>query len=295
MLAAGDLVYFLAVARAGRLVTAATELKVDHTTVGRRITALERAVGHRLFDRMPSGWVLTERGHALVSAAEAVERALLEAQDLVDSGRSTLSGSVRISCPDGFGSFLLAPALGPVREQHPHLTIEVATATVRLEQTMRDFDLAITLEEPRSAKVLKRPLTSYYIKCYASQDYLDRHPPLRTREDLATHTTIWYVDQLLQVQPLHAVDSLLPRAADIQSTNVVAHWQAAAAGHGIAPLPQYIARHDPRLVQVLPDVAFRQTYWLALPRNHTRLARVQVMVDVLEALALDRADDLLGD
>lgn len=294
MLSPDDLRYFLAVARTGRLVLAAAEMRVDHTTVGRRIAALERDVGHRLFDRTPEGWRLTERGQSLIASAEAIERALLEAHEVVGRGRSTLSGAVRVLCPDGFGSFILAPALGRVARAHPDLTVEMATATARLEQTVRDFDLAVTLEEPRSPKVLKRPLTDYLIKVYASREYLAEHGPVESTADLAKHPTVWYVDQLLDVQPLHDVDGLLPRAADIQSTNVVAHWQAVATGNGVGPLPQYIARQDPRLVRVLPDVEYRQRYWVVVPRQHTRLARVQVMVELLDHVVAERADDLMG-
>lgn len=294
MLSSDDLQYFLTVARTGRLVLAAAEMQVDHTTVGRRIAALERAVGHRLFDRTPEGWRLTPRGEALIGPAEAIEHALLEASEVVDQGRASLNGSVRILCPDGFGSFLLAPVLGSLTRDHPDLTIEMPTATVRLEQTVRDFDLAVTLEEPRSPKVLKRPLTDYLIKVYASRDYLATHGPIATVDDLRQHTTIWYVDQLLDVQPLHQVDSLLPGPADIQSTNVVAHWQAVAAGNGVGPLPQYIANRDSRLVRILPDVEFLQTYWLVIPRQHERLNRVRVAVSFIEGVVADRVTDLLG-
>ncbi|MBD7919609.1 LysR family transcriptional regulator [Cellulomonas sp. Sa3CUA2] len=294
MLSADDMRHFLAVARTGRLVLAAAELRVDHTTVGRRITALERAVGHRLFDRTPEGWRLTERGQRLLEPAESIERALLETRELVDRGRSSISGSVRILCPDGFGSFLLAPALGALSRDNPGLTVEMATATVRLGQTVRDFDVAVTLEEPRSSKVVTRPLSDYLLKVYASRDYLAQHGPIGTVEDLHGHTTIWYVDQLLDVQPLHAVDSLLPGPAAIQSTNVVAHWQAVAAGIGVGPLPQYIARQDPRLVRVLPHVEYRQRYWLVTPRQHARLSRVRLVAQLLQDIVTERAEDLLG-
>ena len=292
MLSADDMRYFLAVARTGRLTLAAGQLLVDHTTVGRRVVALERALGHRLFDRTPTGWVLTEPGQRLVGSAEASERGVLDAREMGDRGQSKLSGAVRIVCPDGFGAFLLAPALGGLLEQNPGLSIEMVTATARLEQTIRDFDLAVTLYEPQSSKVIKRRLGDYMIKMYASRDYLERHGAVASVEDLTRHTLIWYVDRLLDVQPLHQLDEVLARPADMQSTNVVAHWQAAAAGIGVAPLPQYVAERDPQLVQILPEVAVRQTYWLVVPRQHARLSRVQVMVDLLEQIARDRAADM---
>lgn len=286
--------FFLAVARTGRLTRAASQMQVDHTTAGRRIVALERAVGQRLFDRTPGGWQLTDVGQRLVEPAEAIEQAMLDARELIGNGRSKLSGTVRVVCPDGFGSFLLAPALGSLRTDHPDLKVELVTATARLEHTVRDFDLAVTLEEPRSTKLVKRPLADYLIKFYASREYLKKHGPVESVGDLGQHTVIWYVDRLLDVQPLHLVDELLARPADIQSTNVVAHWQAAVAGIAIAPLPQYLAELDSSLVRVLPQVESRQTYWLVVPRQHVRLARVQVMVELLDTIVEERSSDLRG-
>src|SRR5262249_9322773 len=149
VLTADDLQYFLAVARTGRLVKAAEELGVDHTTVGRRVNALERQVGQRLFDRRPDSWVLTPPGQRLLEAAEAVSGALKSATEAL-GGTNTLSGHVRVLTPDGFGAFILAPALGVLRTAHPGLTIELETATAQLHSTVRSFDVAVTLGKPSS-------------------------------------------------------------------------------------------------------------------------------------------------
>lgn len=81
MFSADNLRYFLEVARTGRLNDAARNLGVDHTTVGRRITALEKSIGERLFDRSPGGWQLTEAGADLFPRAETVESAVIAAYE----------------------------------------------------------------------------------------------------------------------------------------------------------------------------------------------------------------------
>lgn len=292
---ADNLQVFLAVARTGRLVRAAEDMGLDHSTVGRRIAALEKAVGHRLFDRTPDGWRVTERGRALIASAEAIERAMASAREAIDSTDATLSGPVRVLCPDGFGVFLLAPALGKLLSPHPRLSVEMVTAPARLEPAMRDFDLAVTLGDLSSPGVVTRPLSDYLIKVYASRDYLESHGPVDSPQALRRHRTVWYGDKLRDVLPLHAVDRMLPRPADIQSTNVVAQWQAIAAGNGVGPLPQFIARQDPRLVRVLPAVEIRERFWLVVPRQHMRLPRVRTMTAFLEAMVRDRAEDLHSD
>ena len=293
MLSADDLRYFLAVAQRRRLVHAATQLGVDHTTVSRRIAALERSVGQRLFDRTERGWLLTDAGRALLEPAEAIDAAVASAEERLGRRSSSLTGTVRVTCPDAFGAFLLAPALGTLHARHPDLVIEMVTATKHLEETVRGFDVAVTLEQPSSARFKHRHLTDYVLRLYASPEYLASAPPIETVEDLGAHPLIFYVDHLLDLPPLQLLQQL-PKRAVVQSTNVVAQWQAAAAGVGVAPLPQFIAGSDPRLVPVLPALAFRRRYWLTLPSEHARLARVSALVELLDQVVADRRADLLG-
>ncbi|GAA4982002.1 LysR family transcriptional regulator [Kineococcus glutinatus] len=293
-LSADDLRVFLALARHGRLVQAAAALGVDHTTVGRRITAMERAAGHRLFDRTAAGWVPTAAGRALLEPAASVEAAVQDATQRLGRRGSALSGTVRVLAPDGFGTFVLAPGLGPFVRANPDLVVEIVTATAHLPPASREFDVAVTLEAPSSARVARRHLTDYLLRLYATEEYLAANPPVRLPEDLAAHTLIHYVDALLDVPPLRVLADLLRRPPAVQSTNFVVQWQAAAAGVGIAPLPQYVARTDPRLVPVLPALEFRRRYWLAVPREHADLARVEAVTELLDAVVRERADDLLG-
>ncbi|WP_142047061.1 LysR family transcriptional regulator [Pseudonocardia kunmingensis] len=294
MVSADDLRYFLAVARRGRLTLAAAQLGVDHTTVGRRVVALERALGQRLFDRAAHGWQLTESGHRLLGPAELVATAVASAEELLGGRGQSLTGAVRIVCPDGFGAFLLAPALGALQRDHPALTVELITASPHVAHTLQEFDLAVIQRVPSSRRVVRQHLTDFYLRLYATPDYLSSHPRVRSAADLADHVVIWHIDDMLDVPPLSALHALLPSQIAIQSTNLVAHWQAAAAGVGIAPLPQYIAAHDPRLVPVLPELQFRGTYWLALRREHARLTRVRAVEVLMQEIVAARQDDLLG-
>ncbi|HIT77154.1 MAG TPA: LysR family transcriptional regulator [Candidatus Avipropionibacterium avicola] len=293
MMSADDLRYFLAVAQRGRLVRAAAQLGVDHTTVSRRISALEKGVGQRLFDRTEKGWLLTDAGHMLLSPAETVDSAVALAEERMGIDDGELTGTVRITCPDGFGSFLLAPALQLLNTEHPKLVVEMVTATQHLDEAVRGFDVAVTLEEPTSSRLTHRPLTDYVLRMYATREYLAARPQIETIEDLAAHVVVFYVDHLLNLPSLRLLQRL-PVNPVLRSTNVVAQWQACAAGAGIAPLPQYIAAGDPRLVPVLPELVFRRRYWITLSSEHARLARVRAVVDLLNQLVVTRRDDLVG-
>src|SRR5689334_2193512 len=97
---ADDLLVLLAVGRSGRYNTAAEELGLNHTTISRRIAALEESIGGRVLTRVAGGWELTDLGREALSAAEAVESAV-RSLSIHSGGQPTLEGVVRISATDG--------------------------------------------------------------------------------------------------------------------------------------------------------------------------------------------------
>jgi DNA-binding transcriptional LysR family regulator len=292
VLGADNIRFFLEVARVGRLNEAARVLDVDHTTVGRRITALERAMGERLFDRAPSGWRLTEAGKRLMPRAEAVESAVIAAFDTQGSPADSLTGSIRIATTDGFGAFIIAPHLVELKEANPFLGVELVTATVHNAVSERHFDVAVTLERPTSRAVRSEALAYYSLALYATPEYLAKSKPINEVSDLREHTVIWYVNALMDVEPLRIFDSLAHhQKIDVQISNITGHWLAARSGVGIAPLPSYIGNNDPHLVRVLPDsFDIRRLYWLVVPRELERLQRVRKVCAFLQRTVDEHAD-----
>lgn len=287
MISADDLSYFLQVARQERLTLAGRALGVNHTTVGRRVTRLESRLGRRLFDRRSSGWKLTEVGERLLIHAETIEDALAEAKSVGSDSKSSLTGSVRIVAPDGFGAFLLVPALQPLRQKHPDLTIEIMTASQRSSFTEREFDVAVVLVEPSRNAVWSEPLLDYTLCLYASHDYLKQYEAIRTVEDLRNHTLIFYVDEALDIDPLRIMNEILPdHSPRIQINNITGHWRATAAGLGISPLPSFIGDEDPNLCRVLADqVSVQRRYWIVVPRGLQRLRRVRETVELVKTIS----------
>ncbi len=115
---ADDLLVLLAVGRSGRYNTAADELGLNHTTISRRIAALEQSIGGRVLARVGGGWELTDLGREALSAAEAVESAV-RSLTVDPGGMRTLEGVVRISATDGFSAYIAAPAAAEVQRKHP--------------------------------------------------------------------------------------------------------------------------------------------------------------------------------
>ena len=124
-----DLRYFLELSRQGKLVRAAARLHVDHTTVSRRIGALEKQLDVRLFDKSPRGYQLTDAGLRLLPMAEKIETQSLDLYQELSGKDARLSGTVRVATPEALGSLAASPgpptasptpaALAPPRPRAP--------------------------------------------------------------------------------------------------------------------------------------------------------------------------------
>lgn len=271
-----DLRFFLAVARAGRLTVAARRLEADHTTVSRRISALERALKTKLFERRPQGYTLTERGERLLAKAESMETHALAVASEVGGSDLALSGTVRIGAPDGLGTYFLAPELGALVEQHPDLTLQLVALPRTFSLPKREADIAITLEQPTEGRLVSRKLTDYRLRLYASRAYLDRHGPIDDPADLAGKTIVSYVPDLLYSPALDYFSGLEKYTSRrYECASVVAQLEAVRAGVGVGVLHDYAVRQFPELQVVAPTLSFLRTYWLVMHEEVRNLRRVE--------------------
>ncbi|KAB0648495.1 LysR family transcriptional regulator, partial [Burkholderia diffusa] len=142
-----DLRYFLAVMRGGSLSAAARTLQVQHSTVARRIDALESALGIRLFDRLPRGWPPTDEGLHLAEHAARVE-ADVHAFARAAQGAAALDGVVRVSASPVFASHFLAPRLARAQRAWPALRIDLMGEMHAANLYAREADLAVRLSRP---------------------------------------------------------------------------------------------------------------------------------------------------
>jgi DNA-binding transcriptional LysR family regulator len=274
---------FLAVARTGRLTAGAQRLGVDHTTLSRRIAALEAALKARLFDRSPQGYALTVHGERLMARAEAMESLMLAAQAEVGEADMRVSGVVRIGAPEGFGSYFLSPRLPALAEQHPELEIQLVAIPGVLSLSKREADVAITLSAPREGRLISRKLTDYSLSLYGAPSYLDARPALKTRADMKDHRFIGYIEELLYAPDVDI------RVA-FKSSNLIAQLQACVAGAGLAVIPDFVAHGRPYLRRVLADqVGLTREFHLVVHADLKAVARVRAVTEfITEAVRKDR-------
>ncbi|MCE6952902.1 LysR family transcriptional regulator [Cereibacter sphaeroides] len=276
-----DLRVFLAVARAESLSGAGKALKLDPATVGRRVARLEEALGARLFAKSPQGYALTEAGQRVLAHAERAEGAMVAAAEEVQ-GAAGLTGQIRIGAPDGCANYLLPQVLARICEENPGLEMQIVALPRVFNLSKREADMAIGVSRPEAGRLRVQKLATYHLHLAASRDYLARHPPIRSLDDLRQHRLVGYIPDMIFDKELDYLTGLgsgsVPFASN--SVSVQLNWLRAGAGVGI--VHDFAMPSAPELVKVLPEsLSLTRTFWLIRHQDDARMERLNRFAEAL--------------
>ncbi|WP_371871067.1 LysR family transcriptional regulator [Mycolicibacterium agri] len=290
-----DLLVLLAVGRSGRYTTAAEELGLNHTTISRRIAALEQSLGGRVLIRGAGGWELTDLGREALAAAETVEAAV-RSLGVDETGARGLEGVVRMSATDGFSAYIAAPAAAEVQRRHPKVAVEIVATTRRASQRRSGVDIEVVVGEPQVHRAEAIRLGDYCLGLYGAREYLAEHGRPQSIEDLARFPLVYFIDSMLQVDDLDLAPSFAPPMREsVTSTNVFVHVEATRAAAGIGLLPCFMADRHYDLIRVLPEtVAVQLSYWLVARPETLRRPEVAAVVKAIRGRMNDQREVLLG-
>ncbi|MDQ0869893.1 DNA-binding transcriptional LysR family regulator [Arthrobacter sp. V1I9] len=287
-----DLLILLTVARLGRFNAVAETLGTTHTTISRRILALDKQLGGRTLERSPHGWELTELGASAVAAAERIEETLGSLAAVTSQDRDALAGMVRISTSDGFGAEFVTPALVRLQQRHPKLNVEMLSATRKVSQNRSGVDLEVVVGRTDVSNAQTIFLTNYFLRLYASPAYAARRGLPETPDGVGQHGFVSYVESALQVAELGHRSSQLPMPkSSFQATSIFAQVEAVRRGAGIGLLPNFMVARNPEFIPVLPDAFQRQLpIWAVARPESLRSARVQAVIAALQEEVAERQD-----
>jgi DNA-binding transcriptional LysR family regulator len=284
-----DLRYFLAVQRGGTLARAARALRINATTVGRRLGALEERVGAKLFERTPEGYVLTRAGHELLARAERMEGEALALERAISGTDRKLAGVVRLSATEMLGTRFIAPHLARFASEYPELTLELSCTNRPVNLRRREADIALRLAQPKEDDLVIKRLAEIPLSLYASRGYLGKHgTPPKPDTSLAGHAAILFADS-----PSFALENgwYAPRLAGarvvMRSDSVSSIFSAVVAGLGIALLPRVVAEAEPALIRLdTRDAPEPRVVWRAVHRDLARAPRIRAVMDFLGEIVL---------
>ncbi len=274
---------FLAVLDEGSLSGAARALGATQPTVGRHVAALETAFGQPLFTRSPSGLLPTEAALALRGHAEALRCAAAAFERAAASHGSGVGGVVRISASDVIGVEVLPPVLTRLRRDHPELVVELVP-TDRIQDVLkREADIAVRMAPPAQDALVARRIGNIELGMYARDDYVAEHGAPATLAELARHALIGFDT----VTPfLRAASRALPAwnrdAFALRTDSNLAQLALIRAGYGIGICQTALAKHDARLVRVLPDeITLPLETWVVMHEDLRNSPRCRAAFDAL--------------
>jgi len=282
-----DLKIFLAVHRSPSIRAAADHLGVSHSTVSRRLQALEQALGARLFLRHAEGFAATETAQDLIAYAERIESDVLRMQaDLL--GRDTrLAGRLRVTMPPIVAQHLMMPILAEFTAHYPAIELEVASGYGFTDLDRQHADVAIRFQQNPDAHLVGRRLPEVAYSVYATPAYIASHRFHGPGADAvwiiwshADRASAWFRGTPLPDCPTGPV---IPDPLD--------QTAAARAGMGMVYVPCFVGDRDGDLRRVPGVGVMRDRPGWILSHPDTRTSqRVRVCVTFLaEALARHRA------
>ena len=282
-----DLQYFTAVVRSGSIAGAARALRVNHSTVLRRIASLEAALGVRLFDRLPGGYALTTEGNELNEQLAGLDEQVDAAQRRLTGRDAAITGTIRLTTTDTLLHGLLMPVLARFHATHPGVQVQVAINNSFSSLTQREADVALRGSNRPPPNLVGRRVGDIQTALYASRAYLKslgRHADIAAYRWVGSDESLAHLEQAKwlrrnvdEARVALRVDSL------VGMVDAVAH----GVGAGLLLCPLADARSE--LVRLAPpDPALDTQVWILTHPDLRQVARMRVFTQfVFDALSVD--------
>jgi DNA-binding transcriptional LysR family regulator len=275
-----DIRYFLAVARGGSVRAAAERLKVNHSTVLRRIAQLEERLGAHMFEKLPSGYRLTDAGEEILEFADQMEASSNLLETRVFGRDQSVRGLLRVTLAPTLATHLLMPDFAEFARLYPEVEMEILSREEPLNLTNREADIAIRVVHNRNAMPpnlhgLKGP--ELFGGVYMSRDLL-----AAWRAGAAPHIR-WIVKSKYDPDWAHEGE-IRTKEIPFQTTDAQAQIVAVRQGLGMTTLPCFIGDAEPLLVRAPGSGLHRHgTLWLLTQGETRKTKRVRLFTEFVSA------------
>jgi DNA-binding transcriptional LysR family regulator len=273
---------FLAVLQEGSLSAAARAMGLTQPTVGRQIALLEQQLGLALFTRSQTGLVATDAAEELRSHIASMHNIAATVERVAGGLGQAIRGSVRISASQVVGVEILPPILAGLRQQHPELQIELVLSDRLQDLVQREVDIAVRMTEPQQDVLVATRIGKVALGLYAHQRYLARCGIPDSLAGLARHDLIGFDQETAFIRAARQHFPLWQRENfALRTDNDLAQLALIRAGAGIGICQQTIARRDPQLIRLPPDIELTLTAWVAMHMDLRKNPRYKMVFDTL--------------
>lgn len=274
-----DLRTFYAVATAGSMNAAAEQLGITQSAVSKRLGQLEQRLGARLLERSPTGIQLTKAGAEALDHVTTMMRASQSLENTLRGLEAKTEGEVKIWANDGVLAFCIAPNVSSFLAENPGLRLTMLSDRYLPKSGQGYADVVIGFDQPTQADVISFPLATLHYCVFASREYVATYGAPTGPLDVAQHRvlnhTLYATNPGWKDNTAHIAALVEPTLVTDCSASLL---QAAASGAGIAVMPSYAARLDPRLIALpIPPLASVKV-WLGFHESARRAPRVRTVV-----------------
>jgi DNA-binding transcriptional LysR family regulator len=283
-----DLRIFLAVMRTETLSHAAKRLKLDHSTVCRRIAQLELCLGGSLFQRHRTGLKPTELAISIVENADAVEMAVMSMRESLSGNSQEPAGAVRIAMMEGIGSLYLSRHMTPFLKKYPKIKLELVTSAQILNINRREAEIFLSFFEPTGRNLHCERVGTITLNIYGAESYFAEYGEPQSINDLAQHHFTSYIEDLIQIDAVRWLDDVIINPhISFYSNSMLAQMTAASSGAGLVLLPRFAVLKEDALRPVLLEQAVvRRDLWLSVHHDLEFSSRVKVTLEYLKNLLI---------
>ena len=274
-----DLKIFGAAARLGSFSKAADNLQTTHSTVSRRISALEQDLDLRLFDRLTTGLTLTPGGEELYVSALAMEEEADAAERRVTGRDSELIGEVRVSIVDAMAISLM-PAFHRFLIAYPGIKLEVSISSQQVNLARREADIAIRVGNTPTETLVGRRVAKYHFAIYAAKSLIAQFgadTPLSEYPWVSrTESLTWPILNKIMAKQGSKINIVARMGGHYAMT------QAISEGIGVGYLALNRGDKDPRLVRVSPiEKELTRDVWLLTHPDLRHTGRIRAFMDFI--------------
>ncbi len=277
----------LALQRSGSVRGAALSLGVNHATVSRRLSALNRRLGSAAFERIEGQYRATAQGEPLIAAALRMEEAAFAAEREMAGRDRSMTGPLTLSLPDVVAKSLLMDDLGRFSDAHPGIDLTVQTSLSFADLDRREADLVVRITNQPPDHLVGRRLFKYARCCYAAPDYLARTDPAHMR---------WLGWPDDPEAPAWVKETICPEVpVGMRIDDPMVRHRAAVAGHGLIFDTCFVADREPGLVRLpgalpIPD----RDIWVLTHRDMKGAPKITALFRFLAAAISSRRDLIEG-
>ena len=277
-LAWDDLQMFLAVVETGSVSAAARRLRVNHSTVLRRIGSLEHSLATRLFDRLPGGYQLTAPGHEFAERLAGLNEQIDDAHRHLSSRDVEVRGTIRVAAPEMLFKTVLMPLMARFSQKYPAVQLQLAMNSETRNLTRREADVAVRVTNTPPENLIGRRLGRVRTALYASHDYL-ASPGAGTGPE--SYRWVGLDESLAHLEQARWVTRNVDAARVVMRVDSLAGLvEAVACGAGVGLLLCPVADLRTELVRLAPpDPSLDWDMWLLTHPDLKQVARIRAFTE----------------